>query len=56
MAEQFAFDQAGGQAPAIDRYKGTCLARAEIVEQPRQHALADPGLAQHQYRHIRLGH
>ena len=56
MAEQFAFEQLGGNRPAVNGHKGRVTAFGVVMQVARDHFLAGPRLAQDQHTGVGVGH
>ena len=52
VAEEFAFEQPGGNRGAVHRHEPLVPARAGIVNRPRNHFLAGPRFAEQQHRAV----
>ena len=55
VTEQLRVDQFGRNRAAVDANERPGRTRRTVVDRPRHHFLARPGLAQNQHRHIRTG-
>ncbi len=55
MTEQFAFQQAGGQGPAVDRYEWPARPAAAIMYEAGQHFLSRSAFSPQAYRAIAQG-
>ena len=53
VTEQLALDQPGGDGAAVHLHQRPFLARAAVMDRPRDQLLPGPGLAQDEHRSIR---